>query len=69
MYALLPLFFTLYFVPVSAGYSGNYGNPEAGYAGNPYPVSYGGNPMNPVSFLMVLISYSHSLIEIHTQNM
>jgi len=33
---------------VSAGYSGNYGNPEAGYAGNPYPVSYGGNPMNPV---------------------
>ncbi|XP_059662785.1 protein FLX-like 1 [Cornus florida] len=30
------------------GYDGNYGNPEAGYAGNPYPSSYGMNPMNPV---------------------
>ncbi|XAR68199.1 hypothetical protein NMG60_11003249 [Bertholletia excelsa] len=30
------------------GYNGNYGNPEAGYAGNPYPVSYGMNPMNSV---------------------
>ncbi|KAG5559056.1 hypothetical protein RHGRI_008842 [Rhododendron griersonianum] len=29
------------------GYSGNYGNPEAGYAANPYQASYGGNPMNP----------------------
>uniref|UniRef100_A0A5B6Z881 Protein FLX-like 1 n=2 Tax=Davidia involucrata TaxID=16924 RepID=A0A5B6Z881_DAVIN len=34
--------------PASAGYSGNYGNPEAGYAGNPYPAGYGMNPMNPV---------------------
>ncbi|KAG5515038.1 hypothetical protein RHGRI_036167 [Rhododendron griersonianum] len=34
-------------VPASAGYSGNYGNPEAGYAANPYQASYGGNPMNP----------------------
>ncbi|KAI8558002.1 hypothetical protein RHMOL_Rhmol04G0055100 [Rhododendron molle] len=30
------------------GYSGNYGNPEAGYAANPYQASYGGKPMNPV---------------------
>ncbi|CAL5390950.1 unnamed protein product [Camellia sinensis] len=29
------------------GYNGTYGNPEAGYAGNPYPASYGMNPMNP----------------------
>ncbi|KAI8570030.1 hypothetical protein RHMOL_Rhmol01G0001700 [Rhododendron molle] len=28
-------------------YSGNYGNPEAGYAANPYQACYGGNPMNP----------------------
>lgn len=31
-----------------AGYNGSYVNPEAGYAGNPYPTSYGTNPMNPV---------------------
>lgn len=29
------------------GYNGTYGNPEAGYAGNPYPASYGMNPLNP----------------------
>ncbi|KAK9268804.1 hypothetical protein L1049_000568 [Liquidambar formosana] len=28
-----------------AGYNGNYGNPDAGYAGNPYPASYGMNPV------------------------
>lgn len=27
-------------------YGANYGNPEVGYAGHPYPASYG---MNPVS--------------------
>lgn len=27
------------------GYSGNYANPDAGYAGNPYPASYGINPV------------------------
>ncbi|KAL6283366.1 hypothetical protein ACE6H2_014295 [Prunus campanulata] len=27
------------------GYNSNYGNPEAGYAGNPYPASYGMNPV------------------------
>ena len=32
----------------SGGYNANYGNPEAGYAGNPYPATYG---MNPVSFI------------------
>ncbi|KAJ9183047.1 hypothetical protein P3X46_006965 [Hevea brasiliensis] len=26
-------------------YTANYGNPEAGYAGNPYPVGYGMNPV------------------------
>lgn len=31
------------------GYNGGYVNPEAGYQGNPYPTSYGMNPMNPVS--------------------
>ncbi|KAI8524174.1 hypothetical protein RHMOL_Rhmol13G0129300 [Rhododendron molle] len=31
-------------VPASAGYSGNYGNPEARYAANPYQASYGGIP-------------------------
>ncbi|PSS14272.1 Protein FLX-like [Actinidia chinensis var. chinensis] len=29
------------------GYNGNYGNLEAGYAGNLYPASYGMNAMNP----------------------
>ncbi|XVF79115.1 hypothetical protein PTKIN_Ptkin14bG0193600 [Pterospermum kingtungense] len=28
-----------------AGYNANYGNPEAGYAGNAYPVNYGMNPV------------------------
>lgn len=56
MNAQLPsVFHTQCVVPASAGYSGNYGNPEAGYAANPYQASYGGNPMNPVSFLMFLI--------------
>lgn len=27
-----------------AGYNANYGNPEAGYTGNTYPVNYGVNP-------------------------
>ncbi|KAK2987314.1 hypothetical protein RJ640_006402 [Escallonia rubra] len=31
------------------GYNGSYGNPEAGYAGNQYPSSYGMNAMNPVN--------------------
>lgn len=30
-----------------AGYNTNYGTPEAGYAGNPYPVGYGVNPTQP----------------------
>ncbi|KAE8713612.1 Protein FLX-like 1 [Hibiscus syriacus] len=29
---------------VVAGYNANYGNPEAGYTGNTYPVTYGFNP-------------------------
>ncbi|XP_062011724.1 protein FLX-like 1 [Rosa rugosa] len=29
----------------SGGYNANYGNPEAGYAGNPYPATYGMNPV------------------------
>ncbi|KAK3020124.1 hypothetical protein RJ639_005262 [Escallonia herrerae] len=31
------------------GCNGSYGNPEAGYAGNQYPSSYGMNAMNPVN--------------------
>nr|DAD48120.1 TPA_asm: hypothetical protein HUJ06_018057 [Nelumbo nucifera] len=27
------------------GYSGNYGNPDPGYGGNPYPTGYGMNPV------------------------
>ncbi|XP_039072173.1 protein FLX-like 1 isoform X1 [Hibiscus syriacus] len=30
---------------VVAGYNANYGNPEAGYTGNTYPVTYGFNPV------------------------
>ena len=29
------------------GYNANYGNAEAGYAGNPYPAIYGMNPVQP----------------------
>ncbi|XP_027340998.1 protein FLX-like 1 isoform X2 [Abrus precatorius] len=29
------------------GYNANYGNAEAGYAGNPYPAVYGMNPIQP----------------------
>ncbi|XP_061359827.1 protein FLX-like 1 [Gastrolobium bilobum] len=29
------------------GYNANYGNAEAGYAGNPYPAMYGMNPVQP----------------------
>ncbi|KAL2496558.1 Protein FLX-like 1 [Forsythia ovata] len=32
----------------AATYNVNYGNPEAGYSGNPYPVAYGMNPTNPM---------------------
>ncbi|XP_057539100.1 protein FLX-like 1 isoform X1 [Amaranthus tricolor] len=31
--------------PAAAGYNTNYGTPETGYAGNPYPTGYGVNPM------------------------
>ncbi|EOY13542.1 Gb:AAD10662.1, putative isoform 3, partial [Theobroma cacao] len=31
--------------PAVAGYNANYGNPEAGYTGNTYPVNYGMNPV------------------------
>lgn len=40
------------------GYNANYGNPETGYAGNPYHPNYGVNPMNPmypVSFLFYFL--------------
>ncbi|KAM7252201.1 hypothetical protein ACFE04_024084 [Oxalis oulophora] len=30
---------------MGAGYNVNYGNPEAGYVGNPYPANYGMNPV------------------------
>lgn len=36
------------------GYNVNYGNPEAGYAGNLYPLSYG---LNPVSFSILYMFY------------
>lgn len=44
---------TIFFCPkfsAVAGYNANYGNPEAGYAGNTYPVNYG---MNPVSYAVL----------------
>lgn len=31
---------------MDAGYNVNYGNPEAGYAGNHYPASYSLNPVS-----------------------
>lgn len=45
----------LTFFSAVAAYNANYGNPEAGYAGNPYPVGYG---MNPVSWLLYILSQS-----------
>jgi len=42
------LFPVLCFDFVGPGYNANYGNADAGYAGNPYPGIYG---MNPVSFV------------------
>lgn len=31
---------------MDAGYNANYGNPDAGYAGNHYPASYSLNPVS-----------------------
>lgn len=45
----------------SVGYNANYGNPEAGYAGNPYPATYG---MNPVSFISLRF-HNRSVCTLH----
>ena len=51
------LFMALSFMSLfysGTGYNVNYGNPEAGYAGNLYPISYG---LNPVSFSILYMFY------------